>query len=581
MTSLNNSLTDSAAVAIAQIRCRVGDVMGNATRIVQACEQAAAQGAGLVLFPEQSLAGYPAEDLLARTDFIEANQAACARVVEQSKRWPNLIVVFGLPWRSETGLLNAAAVVQNGRMLALAEKQLLPNYQVFDERRHFVPGRQGALVFFAGFTWGVLICEDVWSAEPAAQLAQQGAQGLLILNASPYAVGKPAKRREAVAQRCQRHGLMAVYCNLVGGQDELVFDGDSFVLNTEGRECLCLPSCEESLTLWRLDSTPSPEVLPTSYARVKQSLAVTAGVDDAEGGADSAILAARCAELYRVLSLGLHDYVTANRFRGVVLGLSGGVDSALVLMLACDALGSARVKTVMMPSRYTSEISLHDAQELAQRMGVEHQVLSIEPSYQALLDTLAPAFAGRAQDLAEENLQARVRGVLLMALSNKFGDLVLATGNKSELTTGYCTLYGDMAGGFAPIKDLGKVWVYRLAHWRNEQARARGGEDVIPSRILTRAPSAELRDNQTDQDSLPEYEVIDRIISGYVEHDQPFEALVQQGLPRAAVEQVIRLLHTNEYKRRQGPPGTRVTERAFGRDWRYPISSGWRGYPQD
>ena len=453
---------------------------------------------------------------------------------------------------------NAASVLCEGQVVAHYAKHELPNYQVFDERRYFVSGREAgtpALVFeAAGMRLGVLICEDAWFDEPAALAREAGAQALCVLNASPFHLDKAFEREQRMAERARATGLPLLYAHLVGGQDEVVFDGASFAVDAHGRLGARAPMFESHLLL----------------------------VDVEPGGAVSGPLASVPepeAQAWQALVTGVRDYVGKNGFPGVLLGLSGGIDSALVLAVAVDALGAQRVRAVMMPSPYTADISWIDARDMAMRLGVRYDEIAIAPMFEAFQAGLAPQFAGLAEDATEENIQARVRGTLLMALSNKTGAIVLTTGNKSEMATGYCTLYGDMAGGFAVIKDVAKTLVYRLARWKNEQPvlRADGSTGpVIPQRIITRAPSAELRPNQTDQDSLPPYEVLDAIVEHYMEQDRSIDDIVAAGYQRADVERVTRLLKVNEYKRRQAPVGIRITHRAFGRDWRYPITSRFR-----
>ncbi len=548
---------------MAQLNPLLGDLEGNAQRIVEAAAEAAAAGAHVLLTPELSLCGYPPEDLLFRPAFLDACMQALDRLAQRLGQWPQLRVVVGHPsppvsplaqrtrsistWRC----FNSASVLGEGRVLGRYEKRELPNYQVFDERRYFQSGREagfGPLVFEAGGRrFGVLICEDAWFDEPAASARDAGAQALLVLNASPFHLGKIAEREARMGERARAVGLPLCYAHLSGGQDEVVFDGGSFAVDAFGQVQARAPLFEESLMRVEL----------TADGAVRGELHPVASLE---------------AQAWQALVCGVRDYVGKNGFPGVLLGLSGGVDSALVLAVAVDALGAQRVRTVMMPSPYTAEMSWTDAQDMADRLGVRHQEIAIAPMFDRFREALAPDFAGLAEDATEENLQARIRGTLLMALSNKTGWIVLTTGNKSEMATGYCTLYGDMAGGFAVIKDVAKTLVYRLAAWRNAQ----GPAPVIPERILTRPPSAELRPDQTDQDSLPPYEVLDAILERYMENDEPIESLLAAGFQAADVERVTRLIKINEYKRRQAPIGIRITHRAFGRDWRYPITSRFR-----
>ncbi|HOL37896.1 MAG TPA: NAD+ synthase [Rubrivivax sp.] len=557
--------------ALAQINPTVGDLAGNAQRLAAAARRAHAQGARLVLAPELALTGYPPEDLLLRPAFMAACAHTLAALATELADCAGLYVVVGHPHqfgergdvRSKSVVVhkrfNAASVLAGGRVLGTCCKRELPNYQVFDERRYFASGREAGvppLVFeVAGLKLGVLICEDAWFDEPARAAAAAGADVLCVLNASPFHIDKIEERRQRMAERARALVRPLLYANLVGGQDEVVFDGASFALDAQGR------------------------LRASAQAFADELLVVDLADDGMPSGALASPLPAPEAQVWAALVLGVRDYIGKNGFPGVIIGLSGGIDSALVLAIAVDALGADRVRTVMMPSPYTADISWIDARDMAQRLGVRHDEIAIAPMFDAFRAALAPQFAGLAEDASEENLQARIRGTLLMALSNKSGAIVLTTGNKSELATGYCTLYGDMAGGFAVIKDVAKTLVYRLARWRNLQPtrRADGSTGpVIPERIVTRAPSAELKPDQTDQDSLPPYEVLDAILQLYMEEDQGIEDIVAAGFARADVERVTRLIKLAEYKRRQAPPGIRITHRAFGRDWRYPITSKFR-----
>lgn len=548
-------------VALAQINATVGDIAGNAQRIVEFSRRAHAQGARLVLFPELSLCGYPPEDLLLRPAFMKACADALERCAVALADLDGLHVVVGHPHqfgergdvRSKSVAVqqryNAASVLAGGRIVATYCKRELPNYQVFDERRYFASGRdagQGPLVFEVdGTRFGLLICEDAWFDEPAASARAAGAQVLCVLNASPFHLGKLAEREARMAERARSTGLPLLYSHLTGAQDEVVFDGASFAVDAQGATVARAPMFEEALTLVRIDG-----------AKPSGPLAEVPAIE---------------AQAWAALVTGVRDYLGKNGFPGAIIGLSGGIDSALVLAIAVDALGPDKVRAVMMPSPYTADISWIDARDMARRLGVRYDEISIVPMFDAFRASLASEFAGLAEDATEENIQARIRGTLLMALSNKFGSIVLTTGNKSEMATGYCTLYGDMAGGFAVIKDVAKTLVYRLARWKNEQ-----GAEVIPERIITRPPSAELRPDQKDQDSLPAYEVLDAILQRYMEDDQSIEQIVAAGFDPADVERVTRLIKINEYKRRQAPVGIRITHRAFGRDWRYPITSKFR-----
>ena len=557
-------------IALAQFNATVGDLAGNARRIVDCARQAHAAGAALLVTPELALTGYPPEDLLLRPAFMQACARELALLAVSLAAFDGLSVVVGHPHQfGERGdersrshavqqRFNAASVLAGGAIVATYCKRELPNYQVFDERRYFASGRdagQDAVVFNAGGRQiGLLICEDAWFDEPADAARAAGAELLCVLNASPFHLDKGGEREARMVQRVQATGLPLLYAHLVGGQDEVVFDGASFALDAQGRVAARGASFEDGLVWvdWHADGTMTGTVQPVPSLE---------------------------AQAWAALVTGVRDYVNKNGFPGILLGLSGGVDSALVLAVAVDALGADRVRTVMMPSPYTADISWIDAREMAARLGVRYDEISILPMFEAFRSSLAAEFAGLPEDATEENIQARIRGTLLMALSNKFGAIVLTTGNKSEMATGYCTLYGDMAGGFAVIKDVAKTLVYRLCEWKNRQPtlRADGSTGpVIPERIITRPPSAELRPDQTDQDSLPPYEVLDAILARYMEEDQSIDDIVAAGFAVADVERVTRLIKINEYKRRQSPVGIRITHRAFGRDWRYPITSKFR-----
>lgn len=539
----------SLKIACAQLNQRVGDMAGNAERIIAAAARAAGEGAQVLLTPELSLCGYLPGDNLFRPAFQQQVDAAVETIRQASAEQPGLHWVVGYPVLREGLRHSAAGVFHQGRQVAEYLKAELPDYGVFDETRYFQPQADATVFTVAGVRCALLICEDTWLPAAPARARTAGAELVLSLNASPFQSAKGDLRADTLRSNVCAQGMAVVACNLVGGQDELVFDGQSLALDAQGRLAARAPSFVEDLLL----------------------VTVERGADDALALAGSMAPALeRLPEIYQALVLGIRDYIGKNGFGGVVLGLSGGIDSALTLALAVDALGAERVRTVMMPSPYTADISLADAKDMAARLGVKHEVLPIAPCFDAFRGTLASTFAGLPEDLTEENIQARIRGTLLMAISNKTGWLVLTTGNKSELAVGYSTLYGDMAGGFAPLKDVLKTVVYQLSNWRNAQS------PVIPERIITRPPSAELRPDQTDQDSLPPYDVLDRIIQGYMEQDRPAASLVAEGLPADAVAQVVRLLRLAEYKRQQGPVGPRVTARAFGRDWRYPITSAFR-----
>jgi NAD+ synthase (glutamine-hydrolysing) len=552
----------SVRLALAQINATVGDITGNTRLIAEAARAAHAQGARLVVTPELALTGYPPEDLLLRPAFMAACDAALRALAAELAGCEGLALVVGHPLRSTHGgdvrsksvsvqsAFNAASLLRGGVVEATYAKRELPNYQVFDERRYFVSGRDAGLpplVFdMGGLKVGLLICEDAWFDEPARAACEAGAQLLCVINASPFHLGKAEEREARMGQRCRATGRPLVFAHLAGGQDEVVFDGASFALDASGSVTARAPFFESALLLLDVaaDGTARGPIAPLPSLE---------------------------AQAWAALVTGVRDYLGKNGFPGAIIGLSGGIDSALVLAVAVDALGADKVRAVMMPSPYTADISWIDARDMAERLHVRYDEIAIAPMFDAFRDALAPQFAGLAEDTTEENLQARIRGTLLMALSNKSGRIVLTTGNKSEMATGYCTLYGDMAGGFAVIKDVAKTLVYRLARWRNEQ-----GAPVIPERIITRAPSAELRPNQTDQDSLPPYDVLDAILALYMEDDLSVDEIVAAGFERTTVERVVRLIRINEYKRRQAPVGIRITHRAFGRDWRYPITNRFR-----
>ena len=530
-------------IALAQINPVVGDLSGNVKLISDAAEVAHRAGAKLLITPELALTGYPPEDLLLRPAFIEAAADALDQLRSALAAYPGLAVVVGHPLKTPLGLHNAASVLQDGQCIASYAKHELPNNEVFDEVRYFTPGNAPCVFDIEGCAIGVIICEDAWHAGPASQAKSAGAQVLISLNASPYHLHKENLRLEVLRQVIGTTSLPLIYVNAVGGQDELVFDGGSFALDTNGLVATAMPQFETGIGLVTIDKNGEPELGLIAPSQSMESQA------------------------YSALVLGVRDYVHKNGFPGVIIGLSGGVDSALVLAIAVDALGAEQVRAVMMQSPYTAEISWVDARALASNLGVQYDEIPIGSAVAALEGALASQFAGLALDTTEENIQARVRGTLLMALSNKTGRLVLTTGNKSEMAVGYCTLYGDMAGGFAVIKDIPKTLVYQLCAYRNSMA------PVIPERILTRAPSAELRPDQTDQDSLPPYDLLDAIVEGYMEQNQSIASLIERGFDEASVRKITRLIKLNEYKRRQAPPGVRITTRAFGRDWRYPITS--------
>ncbi|PTT17732.1 NAD+ synthase [Acidovorax sp. HMWF029] len=548
------------SICTAQLNFVVGDMPGNAQKIIAAAREAYAQGARLLLTPELAICGYAAEDLFLRPAFIAACDDAVKTVARETAGLKGLAIVLGHPQAlvpdapAFSACFNAASVLRDGRIEQTYAKRELPNYQVFDERRYFVAGDKPCIFEVEGLRVGVLVCEDAWFAAPARDAAAAGAQLLAVINASPFHLGKSAEREATMRERVAETGLPLVYAHLVGGQDEVVFEGRSFALNTDGSVAGRGPGFEEKLVFARVH-------IEQVAIKIEADIAPEKSLE---------------ADLWDALVLGVRDYVGKNGFPGALLGLSGGIDSALVLAIAVDALGAGKVRTVMMPSPYTADISWIDARDMAQRLGVRYDEISIKPQFEAFKAALASDFAGLAEDTTEENLQARIRGTLLMALSNKFGAIVLTTGNKSEMSTGYCTLYGDMAGGFAVIKDVAKTRVFDLARWRNANDPYGTGASPIPERIITRPPSAELRPDQKDQDSLPPYEVLDAIVARYMENDEPIESIIASGFARADVERVTRLIKLNEYKRRQAPVGIRVTRRSFGKDWRYPITNKFR-----
>jgi NAD+ synthase (glutamine-hydrolysing) len=527
-------MADDLRIALAQMNAVVGDVDGNAEKIEALAADAREAGAQIVVFPELALTGYPPEDLLLKRGFLRRAQAALEGLATDG-----VTAVVGWPESADGRVYNAAAVVADGRVQAVYRKILLPNYGVFDERRWFEPGSDPVVVEVAGTPVGITVCEDIWDPGPTAATAAAGAQVVVNLSASPYHHGKGVERERMIAALARENGVTMAFCNLVGGQDELVFDGHSLIVAPDGDVIARGPQFDEALVLPGQVAEPLP---PEE-------------------------------EIYRALVTGVRDYVEKNGFEKVVIASSGGIDSALTVLVAADALGPSRVVTVTMPSRYSSEGTRSDARRLSENLGLELHEIPIEQATAAYDDLLGPAFDGREADLTEENLQARVRGNIVMALSNKFGWLVLTTGNKSEMSVGYATLYGDMAGGFAVLKDVFKQWVYRLVSWRNEQA----GRDLVPASVLERPPSAELRADQRDDQSLPPYDVLDAILEGYVEDDLDADELIEQGLPEEEVRRVIRMVDAAEYKRRQAAPGVKISPKAFGRDRRLPITNRWRG----
>lgn len=537
-------------LAIAQMNVVLGDLPGNASRIAAEAQKAAAAGACLLLTPELSLCGYPPEDLLLRPDFYRQSEEALAQLARETAAL-DVAIVVGHPLLHNGDHFNAASVLLRGERKCTYRKQHLPQYEVFDEYRYFTPGHQTVVFDHDGVRFGLAICEDVWYPQPAAQARAAGADVLLVLNASPYHLDKAVDRQTVLRERVSETGLAIVYCNLVGGQDELVFDGASCIVSEDAAgkigTALQLPQFTEAFAvadyvpnetgcIWNADY---PAVIPESLT----------------------------SQIYSALVLGVRDYFAKNGFAGAYLGLSGGIDSALTLCVAVDALGPDRVRPIIMPSPYTAQMSIDDSLALGANLGVKSEIVPIQPAMQTYEELLAPYFAGLPADTTEENLQARIRGNLLMALSNKSGWLVLTTGNKSEMAVGYCTLYGDMAGGFAVLKDLFKTKVYDVCRWINRD------REIIPWRIIERPPSAELRPDQTDQDSLPPYDVLDAIVAAYMEQDLSPREIVALGYREEDIKRVVRLLRISEYKRRQSPVGIRLTRRGFGKDWRYPITN--------
>ena len=536
-------------LCMGQINTFVGDWQGNCERVLAACRSAHAKFIdAVVVFPELTLTGYPPEDLLLRPSLEQETDAVLAQLCAELP--PTLWVIVGYPRRRTDGLYNSAGVIHDGRIVAEYDKQSLPNYQVFDEKRYFQEGTGACVVDISGVKVGITICEDIWEPEPIAGARAAGAQLLINLNASPFHRGKPLQRQAMVAERARANDLPVVYVNQVGGQDELVFDGGSFAVNRDGAVAVSAVDFDEALCWLKVEASSLGDVTIREGAKAEAR-------DDV-------------AAVWQALVLGVKDYVNKNGFPGVVLGLSGGIDSAVTLAVAVDALGAERVNAVMMPFRYTASISIEDAQTQAAEMGVAYRSISIEPLYESFNGALAEEFEGLAPNITEENMQARCRGVLLMSISNKKNLLVLTTGNKSELAVGYSTLYGDMAGGFDALKDCPKMLVYALARYRNTLS------SCIPERVITRPPSAELAPDQKDEDSLPPYEVLDAIIEHYVEQDLSASDIIAQGFAEDDVRRVLRLIDLNEYKRRQAPVGVRITQRGFGRDRRYPITWAWR-----
>ena len=534
-------------VALAQVDLAVGDVAGNTEKIIAYAARARDElGAQLVVFPELSVCGYPPEDLLFHVGLRYKVENAIAEI---RSAITGIAVLVGHPEYSDGHIYNACSVYSEGEILAHYRKQQLPNYSVFDEERYFTSGDEPSIFSLNGVRVGINICEDVWSSGPIEASRSAGAQCVIAINGSPYELGSQEDREAEVAKRIIEARVPVVYVNMVGGQDELVFDGGSFVMNAEGEVCFRAPPFEEGLYEVDLNSTGESVVPQTG---------------------DCAPLLETDASVYQALVTGTRDYIKKHGFPGVILGLSGGIDSALVATIACDSIGADRVRAVMMPFHYTSNMSQEDAAKQAATLGIKYDVIPIEPLFESTIAQLEPVLGEREPDTTEENIQARCRGLLLMAISNKTGRMLLTTGNKSEMAVGYATLYGDMAGGFAPIKDCSKTLVYRLARYRNTLGEA------IPERVITREPSAELRPDQKDSDSLPGYDVLDPILEAFIEDDLSVAQITERGFPRNTVVRILEMVKRNEYKRRQAPPGVRISSRAFGRDWRYPITSGYK-----
>lgn len=534
----------SLTVVMAQINLTVGDLAGNSAKVLQAIEQAKELcDPDIVLFPELTITGYPPEDLLLKPSFIHAVENQIELLCQQINE---VAVVIGYPRLDKEKLYNSACLIHEGKLLAVYDKQALPNYSVFDEKRYFSPGTESNIFSFKNTQLGITICEDIWEHAPIEKAVEKGAQIILNLNASPFDINKHQQRTQLLANRAKQHQVSIFYCNLVGGQDELVFDGGSLVVDADGNIHQKAMQFSEQLIITDLENGQfdSMPIVPDDFSGIEA--------------------------IYSALVSGIRDYVIKNGFQGAVLGLSGGIDSALVLSLAVDALGAENVEVVMMPSLYTSDMSNEDASLQADKLGVQSTVLPIEKPFNVFLDLLSEEFQGMESDITEENIQARCRGILLMAISNKKGKILLTTGNKSEMSVGYATLYGDMAGGFAPIKDCPKTLVYQLAEYCNRDA------ENIPRRVIERPPSAELRPDQKDSDSLPDYDVLDDILRLYVEEDKDLDEIIQQGHDANTAKRIIRLVDINEYKRRQAPPGVKITQRAYGKDRRYPMTNKFR-----
>lgn len=540
-------MNNTVKIALAQIDLTVGDIAGNTAKIIDYASRARDElRADFVVFPELSVCGYPPEDLLFHAGLRSGTEKAVAEIRDSVR---GIAVLIGFPEYVDDDIFNSCAVFSDGELLCGYRKQLLPNYRVFDEERYFTSGNDATVFRLNGVGIGLAICEDIWQAGPIAAARSAGAECVVVINGSPYEINTQVRREDVVQDRVAESGVPVVYLNMVGGQDELVFDGGSFAMDAGGQICFRAPAFEECMHSIELRADAGGVAVETA-TKVDHSSTV--------------------ASIYGALISGTRDYVGKHGFPGVVIGLSGGIDSALVLAIACDALGADRVRAVMMPFLYTSTMSQEDAAKQATTLGADYDVIPIAPIYDATVRQLAEVFTGLEEDVTEENIQARCRGLLLMAISNKTGSMLLTTGNKSEMAVGYATLYGDMAGGFAPIKDCSKSLVYRLARYRNTLG------DVIPDRVISREPSAELRVDQKDSDSLPSYDILDPILEAFIEEDLSVDEIAARGFDRNTVIRILEMVKRNEYKRRQAPPGIRISSRAFGRDWRYPITSGYR-----
>ena len=553
-------------IASAQINCTVGDLEGNCAKIADYLDRAESFGVDIVSFPELAITGYPPEDLLLKSRFIEDNLKALKNL---SKSVGNIVAIVGFVDKQGPEIYNAAAVIYNGKVRGVYHKCFLPNYGVFDEKRYFNPGNKPLVFNFRGVNFGVNICEDIWHADGPTDLqAKLGAKLVININASPYHLGKINAREEAVCKKAKESGIFIAYTNLIGGQDELVFDGRSMVIGPKGKVVARAQAFDEDLLIKDIDIAQTRLKRNAKVISISRPLPAKAKEPFNENKVN---LLSHEEEVYSALVLGLRDYTHKNGFKKVVIGLSGGIDSSLVASLAVDALGGENVAGVYMPTHYSSVESENLARELAEKLDIKFFKISMEQIYKMYLVVLEPHFAGVPRDITEENIQARIRGNILMALSNKFGWLVLTTGNKSEMSTGYATLYGDMAGGLAVIKDVPKILVYKLAKYRNKLSK------VIPEQAITRAPTAELRHNQKDADTLPEYDTLDPILKAYVEEDKELEKIVKSGFRKETVERVLRMVDRSEYKRRQSPPGIKITPKAFGRDRRMPITNRYKG----